>query len=211
MNPPADAAPPEPFPSIAAMRAAHAELLQLRRDSGLAAATASAPPAGPAAEPLIAAASAFIHRARAAGVHLDDEDHRNAAQSLLTYWANALQRLGHEVDDAVLAEYAHVLREALGHLDRDPGTVAAPIAKAMYEALSIRAANYTADDIRTDGGDLVVEPWKLRARFALRFGAQSAEDQAELQRAGTVRTAFNSPFWPFVLATTLMFGSSLAT
>ena len=43
---------------------------------------------------------------------------------------------------------------------------------------------------------------KLRARYALRFGAQSLEDESELQRAGTVRTAFNSPFWPFVLATT---------
>ena len=100
------------------------------------------------------------------------------------------------------AEYAHVLREALGHLDREPGKVVPPMAAAMFEALSIRAANYTADDIRVDGGDLVLEPWRLRARYALRFGTQSMEDQAELQRAGAVRTAFNSPFWPFVLATT---------
>jgi hypothetical protein len=127
---------------------------------------------------------------------------RGQGSDELPYWTKVI---GYCLDGglgAVLAEYAHVLREALGHLDRDPGKVVAPMAAAMFEALSIRAANYTADDIRVEGGDLMLEPWRLRARYALRFGTQSTEDQAELQRAGAVRTAFNSPFWPFVLATT---------
>ena len=42
----------------------------------------------------------------------------------------------------------------------------------------------------------------LRTRFAMRFGDQDAEDSAEPTRADQVRSAFNSPFWPFVLATT---------
>jgi hypothetical protein len=103
---------------------------------------------------------------------------------------------------AVLTEYAHILREALGHLDRVAGTIVPPMADAMFEALSVRAANYSADAIRVDDGGVVVTPRRLRARYALRFGAQTPEAESELQRAGVVRTAFNSPFWPFVLATT---------
>ncbi len=36
----------------------------------------------------------------------------------------------------------------------------------------------------------------------MRFGDQTAEDTGEATREDQVRTAFNSPFWPFVLATT---------
>src|SRR5204862_7386184 len=46
------------------------------------------------------------------------------------------------------------------------------------------------------------EPIRLRTRFAMRFGDQEADESAEPTRADQVRSAFNSPFWPFVLATT---------
>jgi superfamily II DNA/RNA helicase len=36
----------------------------------------------------------------------------------------------------------------------------------------------------------------------MRFGDQDVEDSSEPTRADHVRSAFNSPFWPFVLATT---------
>jgi len=36
----------------------------------------------------------------------------------------------------------------------------------------------------------------------MRFGDQDAEDSSEPTRADQVRSAFNSPFWPFILATT---------
>ena len=42
----------------------------------------------------------------------------------------------------------------------------------------------------------------MRAHFALRFGDQKTETGEEVTRASQVRDAFNSPFWPFVLATT---------
>lgn len=42
----------------------------------------------------------------------------------------------------------------------------------------------------------------MRARFALRFGDDKTDDEKGVTRAGQVREAFNSPFWPFVLATT---------
>jgi hypothetical protein len=42
----------------------------------------------------------------------------------------------------------------------------------------------------------------MRARFAMRFGDEKNEGGIEPTRADRVRSAFNSPFWPFVLSTT---------
>jgi len=42
----------------------------------------------------------------------------------------------------------------------------------------------------------------MRSHFALRFGQQTSEDGTSAARENQVREAFNSPFWPFVLATT---------
>jgi hypothetical protein len=42
----------------------------------------------------------------------------------------------------------------------------------------------------------------MRVRYAMRFGKQEAEDGGEPTREDLVRAAFNSPFWPFVMATT---------
>jgi hypothetical protein len=42
----------------------------------------------------------------------------------------------------------------------------------------------------------------MRARFAARLSEETTETGGEPTRADQVRKAFNSPFWPFVLATT---------
>ena len=43
----------------------------------------------------------------------------------------------------------------------------------------------------------------MRARFAARFGVEeNPEDGTEPTRSDAIRSAFNSPFWPFVLAST---------
>ena len=120
----------------------------------------------------------------------------------IPYWQKVIRYCMNGGLQAVLSEYAHVLRESLGFLDRNPDLIVPEMARVINDALSIRAASYTTDDIRVEDGDLTLEPRRLRARYALRFGTQSLDGEAELQRAGVVRTAFNSPFWPFVLATT---------
>ena len=48
----------------------------------------------------------------------------------------------------------------------------------------------------------------MGGRFALRFGDERSDDGGETRRSH-VRTAFNSPFWPFVLATTSVGQESL--
>jgi hypothetical protein len=42
----------------------------------------------------------------------------------------------------------------------------------------------------------------VRCRFAQRFGESDSEDGTEKTREGALRDAFNSPFRPFVLAST---------
>lgn len=105
---------------------------------------------------------------------------------------------------SVLDEYVHVLHESLGLFDKDSKKVATEVAEAMRGTLSIRAVSLAVDELRVadDGRDVALDSRRLRARFALRFGDEKAEDRDEDTRADQVRNAFNSPFWPFVLATT---------
>ena len=42
----------------------------------------------------------------------------------------------------------------------------------------------------------------MRLRFGLRFGDNQSDDGKVVNRSSQVREAFNSPFWPFALATT---------
>ncbi len=88
------------------MRDVHGELLKRRREAGLSASSMLGPrPTDRAAEELIRDASEFLRRGLVTGCLLDLEDERAAAQSLLTYWANILQRLGLNIDDATLADF----------------------------------------------------------------------------------------------------------
>ena len=80
------------FASLAALKAAHADLLQRRR-------------AGPETPALLDDIATLVRRGQGTGVLLDDDDERAAAQSLLNYWANILYRAGREPPDATLAEF----------------------------------------------------------------------------------------------------------
>ena len=105
---------------------------------------------------------------------------------------------------AVLDEYAHVLEESLGLMGKPPSEVVDGIASEMLEALSIRTSPVRMDDIRCKGpgAPIEVDPFNIRTRFALRFGDLRDERGESIQRAETVRKAFNSPFRPFILAST---------
>ena len=118
------------------------------------------------------------------------------------YWRAVLE---YSIDgnlQAALDEYAHVLPEWLGLLDRDAPVIAQRMSEAIAEAASIRAVNYGADEIRVRDGGFEMEPLRMRVRFAMRFGADQSDEEKKLQRSGAVRSAFNSPFWPFVLTST---------
>ena len=71
----------------------------------------------------------------------------------------------------------------------------------MAHALAIRPSQIDVDDVHVDGESLAISKFQMRGRFAMRLADYKDEDGA-VARLGGVREAFNSPFRPFVLATT---------
>ncbi len=118
------------------------------------------------------------------------------------YWRRVLEYALDGCLQAVLDEYGHILPEWLGTLDQPVAERASLVAKAMYDALTIRAPLYGYEAISVDGDRVAIEGRRMRARFALRFGVDSTDEEQGVQRSSQVRAAFNSPFWPFVLVTT---------
>jgi hypothetical protein len=118
------------------------------------------------------------------------------------YWLLTLDHGLHGNVGALLDEQAHVLAESLGVADADEATRVARIAAELRESLSIRTTPLHVDELRPRPklGTIERSTFKLRCRFALRFGEM--KDEKGEARAETVRSAFNSPFRPFVLAST---------
>jgi hypothetical protein len=118
------------------------------------------------------------------------------------YWRRVLEYCVVGGLQAVLDEYAHIMRESEGLLNASSAEVAQKIAGEMHQALVLRAVAPQVDDIVPTGSTVHLQAYRMRERFALRFGDARTEDGSEATRADQVRKAFNSPFWPFVLATT---------
>ena len=120
------------------------------------------------------------------------------------YWREVLRYCMQGNLQAVLDEYAHFLVESLGLFEESPGKTVREVALAMLEALSLRTASLDVDEIKPDGeeGAYVIDKQKIRCRFGLRFGDLHDDSAQVLNRAGSVRSAFNSPFRPFILAST---------
>jgi len=120
------------------------------------------------------------------------------------YWRRLLEYSANGCIQAVMDEYVHVLVESLGLTDKPEDAVVAAIAEEISASVSVRAASLTVDDVVVDtrARKVKLERKAMRARFAARFGQETSDDGGEVTRADQVRKAFNSPFWPFVLATT---------
>ena len=114
------------------------------------------------------------------------------------YWHRVLAFCAEHNLQAVLDEYTHYL---VGRGDMAPQERVEKVAIAMAKALSIRPSQIEVDDVRIKGDAIAIEPFQMRGRFAMRLADYSDEDGAVARLAG-VRDAFNSPFRPFVLATT---------
>lgn len=118
------------------------------------------------------------------------------------YWEEALDYCASGNLQAVLDEYVHMLRESLGQKDKSIDSAAWAIAEEIHTAVSLRTISLEFEELIVDQGKVVVEKHRLRSRFALPYGdGKGEEDEAET-RADQVRSSFNSPFRPFVLAST---------
>lgn len=117
------------------------------------------------------------------------------------YWHRVLVYGAQHNLQAVLDEYAHYLVDAEGLGARPAEERAIGVARAMTKALAIRPSQIDVDDVQVDGESLAISKFQMRGRFAMRLADYKDEDGA-VARLGGVRDAFNSPFRPFVLATT---------
>lgn len=106
---------------------------------------------------------------------------------------------------SVLDEYAHILCEENGWSDESREVRAENICKRMNAAFQTRTASYTVDTYRSFRDRLTkgekTKFIRMRSSYAAGFYDVTATD-ANLQRKDQLRLAFNSPFRPFVLATT---------
>jgi hypothetical protein len=91
---------------------------------------------------------------------------------------------------AMLDEYAHVLND--GNMES--------LCDQMCEALQATTASYSIDTYTSFTGNRKAQI-RMRSHFAAGF-YQTQSDEKTAQRKENLRTAFNAPFRPFVLATT---------
>lgn len=134
-------------------------------------------------------ADAFRHLS-----NLPDVRARVESKKQRAYWLAVARYAAKANLQAVMDEYTHV------HADEP----LIEVRDTMIAALTLRASRVTADlfaskprGVKPDG------EFHFACRFAMRFGVDDASDDGTATtRSSQVRTAFNSPFWPFVLATT---------
>ncbi|MGC9418969.1 MAG: helicase-related protein [Rhodovulum sp.] len=118
------------------------------------------------------------------------------------YWRTVLRYCAAHDLQSVLDEYVHVLLESEGLATRDPGDALAPLSQAIVGGLSLKPAQIDVKSYRAEKDHIRIEHGlTMRGRFATRLLQKSREDGGT-QRTDMVRSAFNSPFRPFVLAST---------
>lgn len=118
------------------------------------------------------------------------------------YWKLTLQHALEGNIQALIDEQVHVLCEQLGLIDHSDAERVDAISTSLANALSIRTTQITVDELEPRGNVIKRTEFNTRCRFALRFGDLRDDRNTTVARAETVREAFNSPFRPFVLAST---------
>ncbi|MCC5847840.1 MAG: DEAD/DEAH box helicase [Verrucomicrobia bacterium] len=104
---------------------------------------------------------------------------------------------------SVLDEYTALLCESRGLAYLPPEKRFPHLAEALLEVLTLRTALVKVDHVsQTASGAWEPDPATMRVHYAMRYGADREDQGGGSSRAEHVRAAFNSPFRPFVLATT---------
>ena len=117
------------------------------------------------------------------------------------YWHGAITHAARNNLQAVLDEYVHCLVESEGLMDAEPRDCVKRLADAISRALSLLPSQIEVDDPQVRSGQLRINKFTMRGRFAMRL-ADYRDQEGSAARLSGVRDAFNSPFRPFVLATT---------
>jgi len=129
------------------------------------------------------------------------------------YWQRMLEYAHAGGLQAVLDEYAHLLKESLGVGAVPVVEMAEKIAAEVIASLTLRTASLRVDEVLAPpyAREVELKSEPMHLRFAMRFGDDRQDEEALPAFAGSpagttrkerVRAAFNSPFWPFVLVST---------
>lgn len=102
----------------------------------------------------------------------------------------------------VLDEHLHLLRDLEGLFNARADEAARVLAMAMRAGTGIRTTRTSYRALSCQNGSVEFERYNLRGHYALAFSSTKSEREDRGMRMDQVRAAFNSPFWPFVLAST---------
>jgi len=121
-----------------------------------------------------------------------------------SYWRLGLRHCLEGNIQSLFDEQGHCLVESLGVVDESESKRATAIGDAIGSSLSIRTSQLQLDEviIHPRLRKIELDGYNTRCRFALRFAELKDEMGATVARADAVRDAFNSPFKPFILAST---------
>lgn len=120
------------------------------------------------------------------------------------YWRQVLAYAAGGGLGAVLEEHVHLQRDLQGLFDASPEKFSKEIGETLASALTLPTPTLRGRTIEVDATDQMIHTARqgLRCHMAARFGSRADEDDTTAVRNDRVRSAFNTPFWPFVLAST---------
>ncbi len=119
------------------------------------------------------------------------------------HWMNVLHYCRDGNLQAMLDEFIHMLTESNGLVDNENRYKATHT--LMLNTMKTHSASYTVDTYRTFKNSIIKGKEKgisLRSHFAVGFYKGEGESSKIVNRKESIRNSFNSPFRPFVLATT---------
>jgi len=129
-----------------------------------------------------------------------------------SYWRVTLNYALDGNLQAVLDEQVHLLWEQYAWDDKPADEVCEKVAATLYDSVTTKVSRvspdlYATGERRIEQADAQDEAGKrervaLRTSFALRYGAVKGASDTIEAREESVRTAFKSPFFPFVLVST---------
>jgi hypothetical protein len=118
------------------------------------------------------------------------------------YWKQCLDYSASLGLQATLDEYLHLLMSELGLDGKAETDRLERLAERIASVVGLRRAAVGAHHIHVRHGAMKRDSKRFRSRFSMRFGEERRDESDQSLRADDVRAAFNSPFGPFVLATT---------
>ena len=118
------------------------------------------------------------------------------------YWHKVLDYSLDGNLQAVLDEYLHILYESTGLNNIDQNSALIELTASINSSLGLRTVSLDYDEVVKENNKYQLQKNSLRCHYALKFDKAKNYYDQEVVRESQVREAFNSPFKPFILATT---------